>query len=94
MEEEAVFIRISSEVALIMDSETLTTGNTYLEVGYNCISNFKVSPSCKMDAIILGLLEQRALAVKGTFRFQRLQTGSTQAGFRCVYVGPHDAKRK
>lgn len=82
-------------VTSIMDNETLTTGNTYLEAeSMTVFLVLKVGLSCKMDTIILRLIEQRALEVKRTFKIQRLQTCDTQATFRCVLFGPPDAERR
>lgn len=51
MEQKAVCIRIAWKVTLIMDNKTLTTGNTYLEMG----AFIRVSLSFEMNTLILGL---------------------------------------
>lgn len=51
MEQKAVCIRSAWKVTLIMDNKTLTTGNTYLEMG----AFIRVSLSFEMNTLILGL---------------------------------------
>ena len=63
MEQEAICKRIAWKVTLIMDNKTLTTGNTYLEVGVF----IRVSLSFEMNTLIPGL------RVEGTKSKQDLQ---------------------